>query len=98
MTPWGALLVVLAVLGAVTGLAAALYGLHRLCLWLESKGHLYYLHKQPEGSSPAACLGALQEVLEPQTRHVFHIREEKRHAKEEAPGQNDPPSAPGIPS
>jgi hypothetical protein len=84
MTVSGIVLASLSVAGGLAGL----YGLHRLCLWLEAKGHLYYWHKKPEGSSPTACLSALQEIIEPQSKHVFHVKDEKRHANEEA---GDPP-------
>lgn len=74
---WGALL-----------LAApfALYALHRLCLWLEARGQLYYWHKQPGGSRFSA-LNPLQEALDPPAKHVRLIKEHKRsHSEEEAPG------------
>jgi len=29
-------------LGWMIGVPAALYGLHRLALWLEARGHLYF--------------------------------------------------------
>ena len=79
-------------IGAVIVLTAlaSLYGLHRLGLWLEQRGWLYYKYKRPS-SSPASCLAALQQALEPQTQHVMQVREEKRHhAEDEAPGQGDP--------
>jgi hypothetical protein len=89
MNLWHALLGGLILVGG----GAALYGLHRLCLWLEERGWLYYKHKQPS-SSPAGCLVALQQALDPQTKHVLQIKEEKRyHAEEEAPGEGDPPAA-----
>jgi hypothetical protein len=80
-------------IGAVLVLSglASLYGLHRLCLWLKERGWLYYKHKKPS-SSPASCFAALQQALEPRTRNVIHVREEKRNRSEdEAMGQGDPP-------
>src|SRR5437867_1480853 len=78
---WGAM--------GLVGLAA-LYGLHRLCLWLEERGLLYYKHKKPS-SSAASCFVALQQFLEPPSQHVLHVKEEKRHpAEEDAGGQGMP--------
>jgi hypothetical protein len=74
--------------GLVAAGLAALYGLHRLCLWLEARGLLYYWHKKPS-SSAAACLVPLQQAVEPAAHHVFHIKEEKRHPKEEDGGGQD---------
>ena len=68
-----------------------LYGLHRLCLWLEARGLLYYRHKKP-GGSPAGCMTALREVIEPPVRHVLHIKEEKRR---HTASEGDPPSPGG---
>lgn len=59
----------------------ATYALHRLCLWLEAKGHLYYLNKKPE-SSAANALGALERVLIPQSQHVVQVNDHKRLSKE----------------
>jgi len=78
--------VVLWCLIIISGLAA-LYGLHRLCLWLERRGWLFYKHKKPS-SSEASCFVALQQVLEPPIQHVLHVKEEKRdHVEEGAPGK-----------
>ena len=69
---------------------AALYGLHRLALWLEGRGWLYYKHKRPS-SSPASCFMPWQEAMEPTVRHVIQIKQEQRHHGEnEAPGQSGP--------
>jgi hypothetical protein len=65
----------------VSGLAA-LYGLHRLALWLEKRGWLFYKHKKPS-SSAVSCFVALQQVIEPPVQHVLHARDEKRHQAEE---------------
>jgi hypothetical protein len=74
---------------ALVGLGCALYALHRLCLWLEARGHLYYWHKQPDGSA-AGCMTAFQEVIEPQVKHVLHVREQKRsRATDEGGGPDD---------
>ncbi len=71
MNPWSSLLWGMAILGGL----AALYGLHRLALWLEQRGHLYYLHKKPSGSA-AGSFVALQKIIEPQSQHVLSIQEE----------------------
>ena len=81
---WNTVLVGLAIVAAAVGL----YGLHRLCLWLEQRGLLFYIHKKP--GSTAGCFTALQQAIEPQTKHVLHVKEEKRqHSENEAPGQGD---------
>jgi hypothetical protein len=71
----------------VVGAAAGLYGLHRLGLWLEERGWLYYRHRSPT-STMAGCFVALQQALEPPTRYVIVARETRRHTAEEPPGKD----------
>jgi len=72
---------------------AALYALHRFCLRLERAGLIYYLHTKPRGGA-ARSFVALQQALEPQVQHVFHIKEEKRHYAEEDESDGRDPAAP----
>jgi len=77
---------------ALGGGLPALYGLHRLCLWLEARGHLYYIHNKTRGSVPGSFV-ALQELVEPRSSHVVQIKEEKRGESEEGV-----PGAPNWPA
>ena len=71
----------------LVGGPVVLYRFHRLCLWLEDRGWLYYKHKMP--SSPASSFVDFQQVLEPPTQHILQVKEEKRHyAGQEVPGQD----------
>ena len=75
------------VASGVALLAGVLHGLHRLGLWLEKRGLLYYRDRKPERSA-AGCLIELQKHLEPSTKHVIELRQEKRqHCEREVPGQ-----------
>jgi hypothetical protein len=58
---------------ALLAIPAALYGLHRLGLWLEDRGWLYYCRKKPE-SSPASMWVAMQQLIEPGVKHVHEVR------------------------
>jgi hypothetical protein len=68
---------------AVLGLAGGLYGLHRLALWLEDRGWLFYLRKKPS-TSPAGCWVAAHQFLEPGVEHVLQLKAEKRDEDGEA--------------
>ena len=75
---------------AIAAGGTAIYGLHRLCLWMEKRGWLYYRTRKPGGG--ARSFIALQEFLEPPTRHVFHIEEHPRwHFEVDVPGGDEPP-------
>jgi hypothetical protein len=66
----------------VMGIAAALYGLDRLGLWLEDRGWLYYRRKKPD-SSPASMWVAMQQFVEPGVRHVREVRQGHKQEDEE---------------
>jgi hypothetical protein len=75
---------------AISAGVTAIYGLHRLGLWLEGRGWLYYRDRRPRGG--ARSFVALQEILEPPTRHVFHIEDhQRRYFEAEVPGEGDGP-------
>ncbi len=65
---------------------ALLYGLHRLALRLEDRGHLYYLRKKPSGSA-AGSFVAFQRIVEPQAQHVIELRDHVSHDEDEASGR-----------
>jgi hypothetical protein len=68
----------------------ALYGLHRLALWMEDRGHLYYLNKKPK-SSPLGSLIAFQRAIEPRAHYVVQAEQVNQEVGEEgASGQGDP--------
>lgn len=74
-------------IGWTVGGLAGLYGLHRLALWLEARGHLYYLHKRSRGSAVGAFV-AMQRIIEPQSQHVEQARKvEHRVEDDEAAGR-----------
>ena len=79
-------------LGALA-LGAALYGLHRLALRLERKGHLYYLHSKPSGSALGNAALAVQSILEPGKRHVVEERQAERSERRESGDPPDPEDA-----
>lgn len=55
--------------------AAAVYGLHRLALWAEARGWVYYLRKHGGGGTMAGILHDLQTHLQPRIEHVRKARE-----------------------
>jgi len=51
-----------------------LYGLHRLGLYLENRGLIYYWHKKPTGGS---AYNPLLELVQPQIRHVIEVSQQR---------------------
>ena len=71
--------------------AITLYLLHRLALWFEREGWIRYWHTPPRSDGGGAILGELQKIYEPQTRHVYEMKEQVRPRKEAESG-DDPPN------
>jgi len=69
-------------------LTPALYGLHRLGLYLEPRGLIYCWHDKPIGGS-SYC--PLQEMYQPQIRHMIEAHEQRQA------GQGDEEGAPPEP-
>ena len=67
----------------VLAAAAILYALHRVALWAEARGWIYYLNSKPTGSTLGNAFLEVQSLIEPGKRDLVEI------LKEEAVEQND---------
>jgi hypothetical protein len=65
-----------------------LYGCHRLLLYLESRELIYYWHKKPSGG---AAYNPLQEIYQPQIRHVIQVKEQRLSDDRDDEGGSDSP-------
>ena len=72
-------------------LVPTLYGLHRLGLYLERRGLIYYWHKKPTGGS-IYC--PLQEIYQPQIRHVIEVHEQRLGEEHDDEGTPPVPTKP----
>jgi hypothetical protein len=72
---------------------AGLYGLHRFALYLEAQDLLYYMKKKPQSGWMPASFMPLQELLQPEVRHVVKVKDERQVA-DEAGDDDDPASEP----
>ena len=71
------------------GIAVGLFALHKLALWLEREGWIRYLQHPPNaGDGGGAMLGELQKIYEPQTRHVYEMKEHKQPLREADAGDD----------
>ena len=72
----------------VIAAAAALYGLHRLALWAERRGWIYYLHRQGSSSTVGNAFLELQSMLEPSKKYILEVKREEHVVEDES---GDPP-------
>ncbi len=71
--------------------AGALYGAHRLALWAEGRGWVFYRRRRPTRSALGNAFLEVQSLLEPGQRRVV---EERTRVEEEADAAGDPPEPP----
>lgn len=79
---------------------AALYTLHRLALWMERRGWIFYKHTRASSGAASAALGnAMQELnafAEPQARYAIEERQSEHKQQDHFDGlpevdtENDP--------
>jgi hypothetical protein len=74
---------------AAAAILVGLYGLHRLAVWAEERGYIYYLRGRGSSGSVGSAFLEVQALLEPGVRHV--VNERKREIAEEKES-GDPPS------
>jgi hypothetical protein len=68
--------------------AVVLYGLHRLALWAEDRGWIYYLRRKPSSSSLGNAFLEVQSLVEPEKKQLVEAR---RAESVEEDDQGDPP-------
>jgi len=75
-----------------TGVAlAGLYGLHRLALWAESRGWIYYRTRHMPAGAGGLALLEVTSVLDPQVTHVIETtRAQQAQAEQDESGQGRP--------
>src|SRR6185295_11077718 len=70
MPSWQIVLIVIALIVA----PFLLLRLHRWLLCLEERGHIYYLHKKPQGGAMSS-LSVLHEAIDPGMKYVHEARQ-----------------------
>lgn len=73
----------------VIGVVAALYALHRLALWMEDRGWIYYRKKHGSSGTLSSAALEIQALFEPSKRHVIEIQQRDESEPNES---GDPPS------
>lgn len=75
---------VIAAAVAVVVAAVMLYGLHRLALWAEQRGWIYYRQKDRPGPLP---MGILEEIYQPSIEHtIVELSDESIRAEQDETG------------
>ena len=65
-------------------IAASLYALHRLALWAESRGWIYYKRSQGSSTRAGNAMLEVQQLLEPSKRHVIEMKRDQRAERDDS--------------
>lgn len=71
---------------ALIGLAilAGFWLLHRLALWMEDRGWIYWTRSRGYGTRAGNAMLEVQELLEPEKRHVIEMKRDLKAEKDDA--------------
>lgn len=67
-----------------------LYAMHRLALWAEARGWIYYLHNKPTSSTLGNAFLEVQALIEPGKRDLLEVRKEVAVEEDD---QGEPPDS-----
>ena len=84
-------------LGVLTVLGV-FFGLHRIAVWAERRGWIYYRTKRGSSGALGNALLAAQAILEPSTKHVLEERMKDALEAQETGEPPDPGKSAGDPS
>jgi putative acetyltransferase len=68
---------------AIFAAAGLLYALHRVALWAEGRGWIYYLNRKPSSSALGNAFLEFQSMIEPETRPLVEARKEEAVEEDE---------------
>jgi len=72
----------------VTALLVLLYGLHRLALWAEDRGWIYYKRRKATTSALGSAFLEVQSLLEPEKQQLAEVQKAERVEEDD---QGEPP-------
>lgn len=74
--------------------SAIIYCFHKICLWLEKRGYLYYMNKKADTGFLASTLEVINGVLNPAVKHTIEMKQnqvtvDKQKAEDDADKNDD---------
>jgi hypothetical protein len=73
-----------ATFGLICAACLALWLLHRLALWMEQRGWIFYIHKKPSPASLGSAFLQIHQLAEPQKKNVLEAKQRERAEHEDA--------------
>jgi len=74
----------------ICAVAVGLWLLHRLALWAEQRGWIYYVRKKARLDSLGSAVLELQQMAEPAKKHLIQAKRAQRLEQNGEAGPDDP--------
>lgn len=75
-------------------IAVGLYLLHRVALWAESRGYIFYVNTEPSRSSMGNAFLNAQSLIEPDKQSMVQVAHEEQSKEAESGAPPEPGDAP----
>lgn len=67
-------------------LVVGLFGLHRLALWMESRGWIFYVKTRASSGALGSAFLEIQSIAQPERKYVLETRLDQRAERDDAGG------------
>jgi hypothetical protein len=71
----------------IVAIALGLFGLHRLALWMESRGWSFYLKTRASGGALGSAFLEIQQIAQPEKKYILEMKRESRAERDD---ESDP--------
>jgi hypothetical protein len=71
----------------IAAAALGLFGLHRLALWMESRGWIYYVKTRASGGALGSAFLEIQQIVQPEKKYTLEVKRESRAERDD---ESDP--------
>lgn len=75
---------------SLAGVLIGLYALHRLAQWAERRGWIFYMKKKPSSTALGTAFLEIQQLAQPEKRHLLEATQEQKAEQDDAGGSGDP--------
>jgi hypothetical protein len=70
----------------IAAIALGVFALHRLALWMESRGWIFYLKTRASGGALGSAFLEIQQIAQPGTKYVLEMKRESRAERDDESG------------
>lgn len=68
-------------------LVVGLFGLHRLALWMESRGWIFYMKTRASSGALGSAFLEIQRIAQPEKKYVLEMKQDERAQRNDDGGR-----------